>query len=98
MKKIIFIAFLLASCGETKKTHVRFTHQVIVTYNNGDKDTVVFHSNIVEEEEHYTETGCAIGLVGETLYIKGSEESGLSRSGVRKYDHKVILRSAGKEK
>lgn len=93
MKKVLYALALisLASCGApTPKTQNWFTHQIIVTYNNGDKDTVVCHSNYVNGEDHYTETGCVITLIGSTLYIKGTEESVSSRNGVRKYDHKVL--------
>ena len=93
MKKAFFALalFSLVSCGTpAPKTQTWFTHQIIVTYNNGDKDTTVFHSSYINGEDRYTETGCAITLIGSTLYIKGAEETGLSRSGVRKYEHTIL--------
>lgn len=91
MRKLILfgIACMALSCS-SQKTEVRYTHQIIVTFTDGTKDTLDFHSKLVKEEEHYTETGCVITMIGGTLYVKGAEETGLSRNGVRKYDHKIM--------
>lgn len=91
MRKILLfgIACMALSCA-SKKTEVRYTHQIIVTFSDGTKDTLDFHSKIVKEEDHYTETGCIVTMIGGTLYVKGAEETGLTRNGVRKYDHKIV--------
>jgi hypothetical protein len=95
MKKLslLFGIALLASCT-SKQTEVRFTHQIIVTYNDDKKDTTTFHSSIIKGDS-YTETGCTMWLANKCLHVMGCEEcdvTGISRCDVRKYDHSITNR------
>ena len=84
----ITASVILLSCSD--KTEVRYTHQVIVHFNNNATvDTVVFHSKIIKGDS-FTETGCTITLMNGCLYVVGAEESGLGRCDVRKFEDKIL--------
>ena len=86
---IFGIAYMAASCSP-KKTY-RYTHTIIVTYNDGKTESVTFHSSATKGDS-YTETGCIIWLGNACLHVTGCEEcdvTGISRCGVRSYDHHI---------